>query len=92
VITSGRTIVPEIGKPVPLVIDTFTPLKVYIYAITGQTGFIAVGDKNVSQVSSDRSGLPLQADDFIMFENEDMSLIYIDSSVVDEGIRWLAIT
>lgn len=87
----GRTIVPVIGEPVPLVIDSITPRRVYVYAITGQTGTIAVGNKNVSQVSGNENGLPLQADDFIIFENEDMSQIYIDSSVANEGVRWLAI-
>lgn len=93
-IISGRTIVTEPGKPVALAVDGRTVFHLIIFADEANTNttIIAVGDKNVSQVSGNHSGLPLRTNEHYPIPTDfiDLSEIYIDSSAADEGVRWVA--
>lgn len=91
-IESGRTIVRTPGKPVPLSIIPKQVLRLSIYALTDNSDVIAVGDKKVSEVSGNENGMPLDAKDIAVFEDEDMNQIFIDAGTANQGVRWLAVT
>lgn len=89
-IEAGRTLVRTPGKPVPLLIEPKVVKRVSIYALAGNGDIVAVGDRTISEVSGRETGMPLSAKDIAVFEDEDMSQIFIDAATTGEGVRWLA--
>lgn len=82
---SGRKTVTSAGTPEALGSgDVFGGL--YIKALIANTGTIEVG----SSATAAASGFQLSAGDVILFDYvNDMSQIYIDSTVNGEGVSWL---
>ncbi len=95
-IKSGRTIITTPGHARPLLDESFPCRRVDIAAISAQSGIVAVGDEDVSEVTGNETGMPASADHIIVIESgdgrnsEDLSKIFIDCDTADQGVRWLA--
>lgn len=88
---TGRILVVEVGKPVPLSIGPKQVARVDIFALTTNTKTVAIGDETVSEVAGNESGLPLSATDYVTYTDVDLSEWFIDAKVAGEGVRWLAV-
>lgn len=65
---------------------------VIIQAQTDNTGVIAVGDAGVDATVATGTGVALAAGESISLPCEDLSLIYIDSTVNGDGVRYTYLT
>lgn len=90
-IVSGRTIVKTAGKAVPLTIDSLKVRRIDVFALTNQSGTIAIGDKDISQLTGNENGLPLLTKEAWTELELDLSEVYIDSDADGDGVRWLAV-
>lgn len=90
-ILDGRQTVPTPATPVAL-IGSATPIRsVVITAETDNTGVISVGGSDVLATLATRKGTPLSAGESISFDINDLSKIYIDSTVATDGITYTAV-
>ena len=83
---NGRTTVTTAGTRVVLAGST-TVKSVTIKALGTNTGIIYVGDSAVSS----SNGFPLYARDTISMDISNLNTLYIDSSVNNEGIAYIAV-
>lgn len=83
---NGRTTVTTAGTRVVLAGST-TVKSVTIKALGTNTGIIYVGDSAVSS----SNGFPLYARDTVSMDISNLNVIYIDSSVNNEGISYIAV-
>jgi len=89
VLGDGRKTVTKAGTAEKLV-DTPTSCRwVIIIAEEDNTGTIVVGTSTVVATKATRRGAPLNAGDSIMILIDDLSKIYIDSTVDGEGVTFI---
>jgi len=89
VLGDGRKIVTTAGTAEKLV-STATSCKwVIIVAEEDNTGTIVIGSSTVVAAKATRRGVPLNAGDSIMILIDDLSKIYIDSTVSGEGVTFI---
>lgn len=69
-----------------------TAKRVVIQAQTDNTGFIAVGTTGVDATEATGTGILLYAGDSITLDIDNLSDIYIDSTVSGEGVRYTYFT
>lgn len=86
-IGDGRKIVTTAGTRVALAASTECK-KVNIQAESDNTGAIVVGGANVIASLATRRGTVLEAGDSIEIEIDDLSKIYIDSTVNGDGVTF----
>jgi hypothetical protein len=90
-ITCGRATVTTAGTAVQ-VTATSTPIReVVITAETDNTGIVVVGDSSVVAAVSTRKGIPLSAGDSFTLEVNNLSKVYIDSTVSTDGVTYTAV-
>lgn len=85
-VRSFRRTVPTIGKPVPLVDQSMPVAHVTIFAMSTNTGRIYLGDNGVQAVAGLESGFQMFTNDSQTFHDVDLKDIWIDATVVDEGV------
>lgn len=86
-IGQGVTTVTTAGTDV--VLSTYTLAKwVSIQAQTDNSGYIAVGGAGVDATISTGTGILLAAGESITFPVDNLSDVYIDSTVNGEGVRY----
>jgi hypothetical protein len=61
-----------------------TVSHIEITALYGNTGYVYVGNADVSSTR----GTPLDGGDTLIWENVDVTSLWIDSSVNGEGVSW----
>jgi|15BtaG_2_1085339.scaffolds.fasta_scaffold00693_15 hypothetical protein len=83
----GVTLVSTAGTDVVLASST-TCKKVDIQAQTDNTGLIAVGFTGVDATEATGTGIILESGDTYSLEINNLNLIYIDSTVSGEGVRY----
>ncbi len=84
-IYNGSQTVTTAGTAVALASST-TIKSVIVKAKYSNTGTIYIGDASVSSAN----GLELEAGDAVSIDIDDLSTVYIDSSVNGEGVNYLA--
>lgn len=89
-LTSGRRTVTNPGSPVQLMAQSSASLakKVYITAPSSNGGYVYVGDLNVSAVSGSEKGVLLTPIGSVTIDINDVSKIWIDATVVGEGVTF----
>mgnify|MGYP000225818018 CR=1 FL=1 len=88
-IRDGRLALAVAGTPQKLVTTNTPCKKVEITAFTGNTGFIAIGDKTVVVATATRRGTPLMAGQTLTLYISDLSVVYADAEVAGEGVTFL---
>lgn len=66
-----------------------TPLRVRhvdVFALPGNTDRIYIGDENVEAIASPQAGTPMSAGDAKSYDDVDLSMIWIHSVIVGEGV------
>lgn len=81
VIGNGSATVTTAGTPVQLSTTSTKTAKVTMCASADNTGLIAVGGANVSAAGNARSGVTLSAGDCLTLACDDLSSVYVDSTV-----------
>src|SRR5690349_20962884 len=90
-LTSGRTTVTTGGTAVTLSSTNLEGLDwVVITAETDNTGIITVGGSDVVAALATRKGIPLNAGDTISLEVNNLSDVYLDTTVNGDGVTYLA--
>lgn len=87
-ILDGRQVVATPGTAVALSDTPLEVLRVDIIALSTNTGIVALGTRNVSQVVGSETGFSLSANEIVSLTNIDLSTVWIDAAVADEGVRW----
>uniref|UniRef100_A0A6M3J9A1 Uncharacterized protein n=1 Tax=viral metagenome TaxID=1070528 RepID=A0A6M3J9A1_9ZZZZ len=88
----GVETVDAAGTDQPIVTSS-TPAKVVIIqAQTDNTGAIAVGGSGVDATVATGTGVLLYAGDSITLEVDDLADVYIDATVINEGVRFTYLT
>jgi|LGVF01.1.fsa_nt_gb hypothetical protein len=86
-IGSGRQIVTTAGTSVRLG-TTLTIGGVIVVAEFGNTGVICVGGSNVIADESTRLGVPLNPGDAVILTIDDISKIWLDSTIDGDGVTY----
>lgn len=87
-VDDGRQVVPVLGTPVAL--SSSTPIKsVTIQAELTNTGVIAVGSTTVDAAEPTRTGASLEAGDTITINIDDLAKVFIDATVIGEGVTFI---
>lgn len=87
-ITDGRKEVATAGTRVALAAAS-TPCKfVVITAETNNTGLIVVGGSTVVAAEATRQGTPLNAGDHFGFPIDNLTKVYIDSTIDTDGVTF----
>jgi hypothetical protein len=84
----GSKVVTTAGTRVQLFATSTPCRKIDLCANLANTGVIVVGSSTVIASAGTRRGFPLSAGDFYMFEIDDASKVYIDSTVNGEGVSF----
>jgi len=91
-IADGRRVVTTAGTRVALAAAS-TPCKfVVITAETDNTGNITVGSSTVVAALATRQGIPLAADDSIGFPIDNLTDVYLDSTINGDGVTFVYLT
>jgi len=85
---TGRKVVAAAGTAEALVSSSRKITEVIITAETDNTGLIAVGDSAVIAALATRTGTPLNAGESIVLREDDLSNIFIDSTVNGDGVTY----
>jgi hypothetical protein len=86
----GRTIVNTPGIAVPLSESSLLVRTVSGFAFAANTDDVHVGDRRVRARVGEASGALLDARESFTFDNVDLSEVWIDAIVANEGVTWLA--
>lgn len=86
-ITSGRQIVATAGTAVPLA-SSLTISEVIIVAEFDNTGTITIGDSTVIADLNTRIGVPLHPADAVIITINDISKIWVDSTIDGDGVTY----
>lgn len=84
-IITGKVTVPSFGTRVSIPVNICKSIT--IKALSTNTGFIYIGTSTVANTN----GFQLLANDTISFDISNTGLIFLDSSVSNEGVTYLAI-
>lgn len=87
-IGDGRKVVTTAGTRVQLSTTAVKCRSVAITAETDNTGVITVGGSTVVGALATRQGTPLAAGATTSFDINDLSLIYIDTTVNGDGVTY----
>lgn len=90
-VIDGRQVVTTAGTRVQLSTTQTSVLEVTITAETDNTGYIVVGGATVVASLSTRRGTPLSAGDSYTVAVNDLSDVYIDSTVNGDGVTYSAV-
>ncbi len=85
----GVETVDTVGTHQPIVTSSTTAKVVTIQAQTDNTGAIAVGGDAVDATVATGNGVLLYAGDSITLEVDDLVEVYIDATVINEGVRFV---
>lgn len=85
-VSDGRKVVTTAGTRVSLSTATARVGSIAITAMQANTGVIVVGGATVVASVSTRQGTPLSAGDTITLDIDQLSDVYIDSTVNGEGV------
>lgn len=81
---------PNAATPIPTKRRLWpTPLRVRhvdVFALPDNTARIYIGDENVEAIAKPQAGTPMSAGDVKSYDDVDLSLIWIHSVVVSEGV------
>jgi len=86
-VVSGRQIVSVAGTAVQLA-SSATIGGVIIVAEFNNTGVICVGDSGVIADEATRVGVPLNPGDAVIISINDISKIYLDSTISSDGVTY----
>ena len=86
-INSGRKIVTTAGTAVQLA-TTLSIGGIIIVAEFGNTGTICVGDSAVIAAEATRQGTPLNPGDGVILNIDDISKIWIDATINNDGVTY----
>jgi hypothetical protein len=85
---SGQTIVPTAGTARALGSQAVNA-PLLVKGLTTNTGLVAVGNNGAGNVTL-TNGYPLAAGDQVIFDHvSDLSAVFVNSAVNNEGIAWL---
>lgn len=87
-ITDGRLVVTTAGTRVAF--TSGTAKSIIITAENDNTGIIVVGGSTVVAALATRRGIPLAPGESISLEIEDLSQLYLDSTVSTDGVTFIA--
>jgi len=87
-IVAERKVVTTAGTAVPLIATSTACKRVVVCAETDNTGIIAIGDSSVVAAEGSQRGIPLFPGDKIEIDIDDVSKIYIDSTVNGDGVTF----
>jgi len=87
---SGQTVVTTAGTAVPLG-TTQVDEAILIKALDTNTGVIAVGNDGADDVTVSNGYRLLAGETVIIAKVDNLSKIYLDSSVNGEGVSWITL-
>lgn len=92
ILKTGRVTVTTPGKPVRLSDVSVIARRVAIFALHANTSSVAVGDETVLAQAAAYNAPLLDAKDIFPFpvEDVDLSTIWVDARVVNEGVVFAA--
>ena len=89
-LTVEATADPNAATPIPTKRRLWpVPLRVRhvdVFALPGNTDRIYIGDENVEAIAVPQAGTPLSANDVKSYDDVDLSMIWIQSVIVGEGV------
>lgn len=91
--THGRQIVTTIGTPVQIATDQTVYASVTFQALYANTGYIAIGGANVRARDGEQNALLIKGGTSLerhTFTNVRLSDLWMDSTVANEGVAWVA--
>jgi hypothetical protein len=89
-VLDGRKTVASAGTAEKLSTTPTHIVRVTVVAETDNTGTIAVGNSTVVAALSTRRGTPLSAGDSITIEVNELTDVWLDSTVAGDGVTFLA--
>jgi hypothetical protein len=84
----GRQTVTSAGTATKLITASTPCTQVLVTALRGNTGVIEVGSSTVVAADGSQRGTPLNALDSIRVDIDDVSKVYIDSTISGEGVAF----
>lgn len=90
-VIDGRQVVATAGTRVQLSTTQTSVLEVTVTAETDNTGFVVVGGSTVVASLSTRRGTPLAAGDSYTLAVNDLTDVYLDSTVSGDGVTYSAV-
>ena len=94
-IECGSRKIAKVGTPEQIVANSLRMAWVEIEALDTNTGDVYWGNAYVRAVSGGQAGLPLRVidsrGDRLRFENIDLSELWIDVRVINEGVTWAGV-
>lgn len=87
-ISQGRKVVTTAGTAVQLSTSKSRIGSIAITAETDNTGYITIGNASVIGALATRQGTPLAAGDTLTFDIDQLSAIYLDTTVNGDGVTW----
>lgn len=87
----GRKAVTTAGTQVQLEAGGRACLEVTVCAALTNTGTITVGDSSVDGASATRTGIPLAAGEKWVLPVNDLSEVWVDSTVNGEAVTFVAV-
>ena len=87
--TPGRKVVAAAGTAEAIEDNPREVVGVIIVAEVDNTDYIAVGDSDVVESDSTRTGVPLAAGQSVTLYNADLNQIYLDSGANGDGVTYL---
>ncbi|NUQ70404.1 MAG: hypothetical protein HUU17_06220 [Chthonomonadales bacterium] len=90
-VIDGRQVVTTAGTRVQLSTTQTSVLEVTVTAETDNTGLIVVGGSTVVGTIATRKGTPLSAGDSYTLAVNDLTDVYLDSTVNGDGVTYSAV-
>lgn len=90
-VIDGRQVVTTAGTRVQLSTTQTAVLEVTVTAETDNTGLIVVGGSTVVATLASRRGTPLNAGDSLTLAVNDLTDVYLDSTVSTDGVTYTAV-
>lgn len=87
-IVDGRITVTTAGTRVQMTATSTLCRKLDVVAETDNTGIVVVGASTVVAALATRRGIPLNAGDFYSMEIDELTRIWIDSTVSGDGVTF----
>ena len=87
-VVDGRKVVAAVGTAEAIASSSTMVSYVIITAETDNTGVITVGASTVEGAVADRRGIPLEAGDSMSLGAVDLSEVYLDTTVLGDGVTY----